>query len=566
MHHLGSEADTKRRICARNSKPQIENFRYEGNKRYFFSDFHKIFKISSSLYAFAAAVPAKEQKKDGKFVQDPDASRIVCGGEITNNAIITSPGFDDPGHYFNDLDCTWEINIAGVSGFMIYPEHFELENQAHNEDKCEYDSLMINWQEPLISGSQTASPAFTYKFCSQAGNFVWSDLDGSSYTTSTPWVTTTTSTTTEYDYPTRPISYYDYDSSYYYNSKISGGSGSSGYSSFSYSVPSSSYQGRKRRAPVKGTLNESAGRSTSMIIGDFTAPLEVTGGRATLNFKTDSSVVMKGFKLRIEKGNEIAESGCDMVQNGSGTVSSPNYYGDNQKTFYGNNELCKYTLTAEPGKIIKIMFDKFDVEREGQCGYDSLSILGRKHCGKENSDRTSHVPMKTILINSDSTELVWKTDGSVAYGGFSFTWESVDNPVQVASPALESAQGFHDHMELFLNQLVYQMTMERPHMTKALNRFWDKVQITEEYFQSSGNCDWSYSTPNYQTFEFKNFDETVSQCANLRNFANNAKQFVENFVCMDGHEVSRRTFNRWMKMGDKISHLAARKNGFCEDN
>merc|ERR1712193_417913 len=109
--------------------------------------------------------------------------------------------------------------------------------------------------------------------------------------------------------------------------------------------------------------------------------------------------------------------------------------------------------------------------------------------------------METVLVNSDSTELVWETDGSVRFTGFSFTWESVDNPITVASPPLESAQGFHDHMELFLSQLVYQMEFRRPHMTKALNRFWDKVQITEEYFQSSGNCDWSYSSPNYPTCE-----------------------------------------------------------------
>jgi len=498
-----------------------------GRKRFF------DMKISASLFAFAATVPAKDPK-EGKFVQDPDAPRIVCGGEITDNAIITSPGFDDPGYYSNNLGCTWEINIAGVSGFIIYPELFEVEPH----DSCNYDSLTINWQEPQISGSQTASPAFTYKFCSPRE--AWDDNE--SYTTSSPGSG-------------------DYSDSY---SSYSSG-GSNDYSSSSFGDSYSSYGGRKRRAPVKGTLNESAGRSTSLSIGDFLAPLEIRGGSATINFETDSSVIMRGFKLRIEKGNEIGPFGCDQVQNGSGTVSSPNHYGDTQIE-YGNNELCKYTLNAEPGKIIKITFDKFDVEREEWCGFDSLSIQGRKHCGSFAGERTSRLPMETILINSDSTELVWKTDGSVRYTGFSFTWESVDNPITVASPPLESAQGFHDHMELFLSQLVYQMDFRRPHMTKALNRFWDKVQITEDYFQSSGNCDWSYSYPNYQIFDFKDFDETVSMCSNLRNFARNAEQFIENFVCMDEHEVPRRTFNKWLKMGSNIHGIAENKNSFCDDN
>jgi len=325
---------------------------------------------------------------------------------------------------------------------------------------------------------------------------------------------------------------------------------------------SSSIWDRKRRAPVEGTLNSSAGgRSMNTYLGDFRAPLEVVGNTATIRFKADESIVMRGFKLRIEKGNSISPDGCDEIQFGSGTVSSPNYPEN-----HGNNEYCKYKLNADPGKMIKITFDKFDVEREELCVYDRLSIGGRRHCGQENLEYgESRKPMKTVLVNSDSTEVVWSTDGSVAYGGFSFSWESIDNPITVASPPLESAQGFHDHMELFLSQLVYQMEFRRPHMTKALTRFWDKVQITEEYFQTSGNCDWSYSTPTYETFDFKDFDESVLICANLRNFANNAKQFIENFVCMDEHEVPRRTFNRWLKMADKIEQIAEEKSQFCDE-
>jgi len=323
--------------------------------------------------------------------------------------------------------------------------------------------------------------------------------------------------------------------------------------------------GRKRRAPVEGTLNSVGGdgRSAATYIGDFTDPLYVRGGSATIRFRSDHIVVMRGFKIRIEKGNNISPDGCDEIQSGSGSISSPDFPEN-----HGNHEYCKYTLNADPGKIIKITFDKFDVEGEGFCLFDALSIMGRKHCGRDSREDLEfgerRMPMKTFLINSDSTELVWETDGSVTRGGFSFSWESVDNPVTIVSPPLESAAGFHDHMELFLSQLVYQMEFRRPFMTKALNRFWEKIQITEEYFQTSGNCDWSYSTPTYQNFDFKDFDETVPMCSNLRNFANNAKQFIENFVCMDEHEVPKRTFNRWLKFADKIDQIAIEQNSnFC---
>ncbi|CBY07560.1 unnamed protein product [Oikopleura dioica] len=524
-------------------------------------------KISASLIALAAAVPAKDPK-NGKFVQDADAPRFNCGiTQITDNAIITSPGFDDPGHYSNNLDCLWEINIAGVSGFIIHPEFFEVENH----DVCNYDSLSIRWweEEEIHLENSTASEVFNYKFCSP--DSIWDgitepytatmptstsyyDSSGSSFsTTAYP-----TSTSTEYDYPSGGDYYDSYGSSYSYYS--SGSSGNS-YSSSS----SSNSSGRKRRAPVEGTLNDSAGgdgRSSSIYIGDFSAPLEISGGSAKIRFQTDSSVVLRGFKLRIEKGNSISPDGCDQVQFGSGSVTSPNF-----PARHGNNELCKYKLNADPGKMIKITFDKFDVEKENWCQFDSLSIMGRKHCGQEDTDfGEKKMPMKTVLINSDSTELVWQTDGSVAHGGFSFSWESVDNPITFASPPLESAAGFHDHMELFRSQLVYQMEFERPFMIKALNRYWEKIQVTDEYFQTSGNCDWVGNTPKYQTFDFKDFDASETLCTNLRNFANNAQQFVLNFVCMDNHEVPKRTFNRWMKMGSNIHRIAADHDGFCNSN
>jgi hypothetical protein len=46
-------------------------------------------------------------------------------------------------------------------------------------------------------------------------------------------------------------------------------------------------------------------------------------------------------------------------------------------------------------------------------------------------------------------------------------------------------------------------------------------------------------------------------CANLDNFAENARQFFENFVCMDDHEFPKRTFKKWHKMADKINEISS---------
>ena len=80
------------------------------------------------------------------------------------------------------------------------------------------------------------------------------------------------------------------------------------------------------------------------------------------------------------------------------------------------------------------------------------------------------------------------------------------------------------------------------------------MQIAEEFFQTEGAC--SENAPKYETFDFKTFDSNASMCTNLNNFAENARQFFDNFVCMDDHEKPKRTLKKWHKMADRISSLS----------
>jgi hypothetical protein len=111
-------------------------------------------------------------------------------------------------------------------------------------------------------------------------------------------------------------------------------------------------------------------------------------------------VVMRGFKIRIE-----ATKSCDAIQTGSGAISSPGWPEN-----YDNNEECKYALSAEPGKIIKIIFDQFDVEKSVDCLHNSLTIMGRRYCGKADNKNS---PDNVLPIPTGSTVITWKTDGSV---------------------------------------------------------------------------------------------------------------------------------------------------------
>jgi len=178
--------------------------------------------------------------------------------------------------------------------------------------------------------------------------------------------------------------------------------------------------------------------------------------------------------------------------------------------------------------------------------------MGRKYCG--NSSRKA--PKEIVMIYAESTELLWSTDLAVTSKGFSFSWESVENPVQLQSGAHESAAGFNSHMDLFVMQLYDQMVLRewnlrRPKRLEALNQIWDNVKIAEQNFQT-GDC---YTDYGYKIFDFKVFDGSQSICTNLDSFAINARKFFAHFVCNPREEYTNWTWYKWHKMVNKIETI-----------
>ena len=115
------------------------------------------------------------------------------------------------------------------------------------------------------------------------------------------------------------------------------------------------------------------------------------------------------------------EPSCNLIQEGSGTVTSPGFPNN-----YENYENCTYTLIADEGKTIRITFDSFTVEDCSSCDCDALTILENRYCGEDFGNGTiGSPPSRTIDIDQESAVLTWTTDFSVTRTGFNFTWESV---------------------------------------------------------------------------------------------------------------------------------------------
>ena len=96
------------------------------------------------------------------------------------------------------------------------------------------------------------------------------------------------------------------------------------------------------------------------------------------------------------------------------------------------------------------------------------------------------------------------------------------------------------------------MMLRRAKRLKDLNRVWNNVIITEQDFQTEGDCNKELK---YELFDFKVFDGSMSICTNLKNFRDNARYFFDNFVCFDDTELPNRALKEWYKQVLKINDV-----------
>ena len=429
-----------------------------------------------------------------------------CGGSITaNDTVITSPGFYDPGYYYNNVNCVWNIEIPGALVVTVIPEFFAIEGGP----SCPYDKLTI------YDGSGNSNT-----FCGvnmNSDNFDSYDNYYSSYS----------------NYYSYPDSYYSYDPSSSYNDAYSssGSSSSSGYtgsSSSGYYGSSSSSSGRKRRSD--SDKPENLPRNNPMFNNHFTT------NNARIEFTSDWTFTLKGFKLRIVTGAQIEEDSCVQILERSGVVTSPGFP-DN----YDNNAGCTYTLLAEPGKNIKLKFTDFDIEENSSnCGSDALVIDGTRYCGSYDSNYAL-APAREMVIQSDRTVIDFLTDDSVTRSGFRFEWESVDS-LQEPAVFWANMQEFYDLTKAQMESGEY----ERPWRVPYFRRMFNRVVRggIEDYSQLTGECDWNGQQPTYEEVEIKHFDENQNRCSNLIRMSEMGLQYIDSYVCMEGHTKPNGTLKR----------------------
>lgn len=140
---------------------------------------------------------------------------------------------------------------------------------------------------------------------------------------------------------------------------------------------------------------------------------------------TDDSIAGRGFK-----GNySFFDIGCGGVIKSLNQSIQPNMNSERER--YSGNQNCRWIIEAPKNQLILLSFVTFQLEEDNNCGFDSMTIYE----GYVTSTHTQQAPIgkycghnKPPIIRSsgNALTLLFKTDDSLEYGGYSLTYDFLD--------------------------------------------------------------------------------------------------------------------------------------------
>ncbi|XP_010605410.1 cubilin [Fukomys damarensis] len=151
--------------------------------------------------------------------------------------------------------------------------------------------------------------------------------------------------------------------------------------------------------------------------------IETSGDVASVRFVTDGSLIASGFQLRFE--SSLRECGGDL-QGPTGTFTSPNYPNPNP-----HSRVCEWRITVQEGRQITLTFGSLRLEAHPSCSNEHVIIFNGIRSNSPQLERLcSNVNVSSAIKSSGNTmKVVFFTDGSRPYGGFSASYTSSEDAV-----------------------------------------------------------------------------------------------------------------------------------------
>uniref|UniRef100_A0A671G3G5 Cubilin n=1 Tax=Rhinolophus ferrumequinum TaxID=59479 RepID=A0A671G3G5_RHIFE len=149
--------------------------------------------------------------------------------------------------------------------------------------------------------------------------------------------------------------------------------------------------------------------------------VDTSSNVALVRFVTDGSLTASGFRLRFE--SSLEECGGDL-QGPIGIFTSPNYPNPNP-----HGRICVWRITVQEGRRVTLTFNNLRLEAHPSCTSEHV-LNGLRSNSPQLAKLCSSVNGSNEIKSSGNTmEVIYFTDGSRPYGGFTASYTSSEDAV-----------------------------------------------------------------------------------------------------------------------------------------
>ncbi|XP_051007258.1 cubilin [Acomys russatus] len=164
--------------------------------------------------------------------------------------------------------------------------------------------------------------------------------------------------------------------------------------------------------------------------------IDTSSNIALVTFVTDGSVTASGFRLQFKSSREVCGGN---LHGPTGTFTSPDYPSPNPHA-----RACEWTITVQEGRRITLTFTSLRLSTYQSCDNEHLIVFnGIRSNSPQLQKLCSHVNVSNEFKSSGNTmKVVYFTDGSRPYGGFTASYTSSEDAVCGGSLPSVSAGNF----------------------------------------------------------------------------------------------------------------------------
>ncbi|KAM7237074.1 hypothetical protein CapIbe_011318 [Capra ibex] len=151
--------------------------------------------------------------------------------------------------------------------------------------------------------------------------------------------------------------------------------------------------------------------------------IDTSSNVALVRFVTDGSLSASGFRIRFDSSLE----GCGGdLQGPSGTFTSPNYQNPNPHGW-----MCEWRITVQEGRRVTLTFDSLRLEAHPFCSSEHVTVFNGIRSNSPQLEKLCRSVNGSNEIESsgNTMKVVYFTDGSRPYGGFTASYTSSEDAV-----------------------------------------------------------------------------------------------------------------------------------------